>query len=238
MDRLAVRERPRGRPVMRQIWSDLTFLHWEVEPSEVQMRLPDGLRVDTYEGKTYVGLVPFTMTGVRPVWSPSIPGLSNFHETNVRVYVIGPGGIPGVWFCSLEAANPIVVAIAKAWFGLPYWYARMSLENRGEQMYYESRRSVSGIRNLVEIEGRRNLSVAEPGSLEFWLIERYVLFSMKQGQLMSGQVWHEPYQVSEAKHVRCEGELVKAAGFEVEGNPKFVHWSPGVSVDVFKLARA
>ena len=81
---------------MRQRWADLLFLHWSVPPESLRPLLPSGLVLDTFEGRAYVGLVPFTMTGVRPVWFPAVPGLSNFHETNVRTYVLGPDGEPGV----------------------------------------------------------------------------------------------------------------------------------------------
>lgn len=237
-DRLAVRERPAGRPVMYQAWSDLTFLHWEVDPAEVQMRLPEGLRVDTFEGKTYVGLVPFTMQGVRPSWSPRVPGLSDFHETNVRVYVVGPDGTPGVWFYSLEAANPVGAWLGRSWFGLPYFWARMSLDKSDLGVDYGSRRMRGGGGSSIQVRAMGEAKVAEPGSLEFWLVERYVLFSLSRaGVMRSGRVWHEPYLVGRAVVEWWESELVGLAGFPVEGGPDLVHWSPGVEVDVYRLER-
>ena len=105
IDRLAPTRRPNGRIVMRQQWRDLLFLHWEVPAALLQSLTPAELTLDTFDGKAYVGLVPFTMRNVRPVWSPSVPPLSNFHETNVRTYVHYKGRGPGVWFFSLDAAN-------------------------------------------------------------------------------------------------------------------------------------
>ena len=55
--RLALRDRPDGRAAMRQDWHDLLFLHWRVSPEAIQETLPAGLRVDTFEGSAWVGVV-------------------------------------------------------------------------------------------------------------------------------------------------------------------------------------
>ena len=89
--------------------------------------VPPSLELDTFEGQAYVGLVPFTMTGVRPVWAPAVPGLSDFHEVNVRTYVHKDGRDPGVWFLSLDASSRLAVLVARATYHLPYRFARMSL---------------------------------------------------------------------------------------------------------------
>src|SRR4051794_36864353 len=102
IDRIAPTVRPDRRPVMRQNWHHLLFLHWALPPDQVRALVPESLDLDLYEGQAYVGLVPFTMTGVRPVWSPPIAPISNFHETNVRTYVHVEGRNPGVWFFSLD----------------------------------------------------------------------------------------------------------------------------------------
>ena len=127
IDRVAPTIRPDRRVVMFQKWRTLLFLHWELPPELLAACLPRGLELDLHEGKAYVGLVPFTMRGIRPVGLTSVPWLSSFHETNVRTYVHVNGRDPGVWFFSLDAANPVGVALARALFHLPYYYARMSL---------------------------------------------------------------------------------------------------------------
>ena len=104
IDRVSPTLRPRRWSVMRHRWAHLLFLHWAVPPEQLRPLLPPGLDLDTFEGRAYVGLVPFTMTGVRPVLLPPLPLLSSFHETNVRTYVHRRGRDPGVWFFSLDAA--------------------------------------------------------------------------------------------------------------------------------------
>ena len=126
VDRLAPAVRPPRRAVMRQNWRHLLFLHWVVSPERLRPLVPAGLDLDLFEGRAYVGLVPFTMTDVRPLWAPAVAGLSNFHETNARTYVHRAGRDPGVWFFSLDAANPVAVALARAFFHLPYHHARIA----------------------------------------------------------------------------------------------------------------
>ena len=129
IDRLSATRRPRRWAVMRQNWRDLLFLHWAVSPQLLRPLVPPQLELDLFEGTAYIGLVPFTMTGVRPVGVPPIWGLSSFHETNLRTYVHLGNRDPGVWFFNLEAANSIAVRLARALFHLPYHHARMFLEH-------------------------------------------------------------------------------------------------------------
>ena len=112
-DRLAVREKPASSPVMFQTWSNLLFLHWEIDVQEIAKRIPNRLSVDLHEGKTYLGLVPFFMKKVRPRFLPQMPGLSNFLELNIRAYVHDEQGRPGVWFFSLDCDQPIAVEVAR-----------------------------------------------------------------------------------------------------------------------------
>ena len=127
IDRIAPTLRPPKRCVMRQDWHHLLFVHWSVAPEQIRSLLPPGLELDLYNGKAYVGLIPFTLTALRPVWLPPFPPLSNFHEINLRTYVHTAGRDPGIWFFSLDAANAVAVRVARACFKLPYHYARMNL---------------------------------------------------------------------------------------------------------------
>lgn len=193
--RLAACERRAGVPVMRQRWSGLLFLHWEVDPSLITERLPLGLHVDLFEGKAWLGVVPFLMQRVRPVGLPPVPWLSWFHELNVRTYVHDRQGNPGVWFFSLDCNQPIAVAIARRAFHLPYNHATMSSANSGARIHYRSRRKSDDARDAAfEYETPSSTQPAEFGSLEWFLVERYLLFSSNpSGELFCGRVHHAPY---------------------------------------------
>ena len=143
---IAPTRRPLERPVMRQNWRDLLFVHWPVPPESLRPLIPEPLELDLFEGTAYVGLIPFTMTGVRPIGLPAVAGLSSFHETNVRTYVHVNGRDPGVWFFNLEAANSIAVRLARRLFHLPYHYARMFLEHEAGTAPTSRRRSSTPVR--------------------------------------------------------------------------------------------
>lgn len=243
IDRIAPTRPPGGRVVMRQTWADLLFLHWPVDSAQIAPLLPEGLSLDTYGGIAYVGLVPFTMRGVRPVWSPPVHGLSDFHEVNVRTYVHYEGGEPGVWFFSLDAANSVAVRIARGLWHLPYHFARMGLrKGEGGAIAYSSERLWPGpvpadcrLRYTPDATPPRS---AEPGTLEFFLAERYILYSRTRGRLFRGRVHHAPYPLQGARLHDLDDSLIAAAGIRVDtpGAPPLVHYASGVDVRVFPLS--
>ena len=245
-DREALTRRPGGRPVMRQCWDHLLFLHWEVPVQAIAALLPAGLEVDTFEGRAYVGLVPFAMRGVRPVGLPSVRGISNFCETNVRTYVHAGGREPGVWFFSLDAANALAVAIARTWFRLPYFYSRMSLKAEqagaaGLKLTYESRRLYpeprpATTRIVAEVGGPA--SPAEVGTLDYFLAERYLLYARGRHGLLKGRVHHASYPLQKAEVLAVEESALAASGIARPDFPPIALYARGVVVDVFGLERA
>lgn len=187
--RLATRDRPLGFPVMRQRWAGLLFLHWPVDPEVIAARLPRGLQVDTFDGQAWLGVVPFFMERVRPVGLPPVPWLSWFHELNVRTYVHDEQGNPGVWFFSLDCDQPVAVEIARRAFHLPYQHAAMSSVRSGNRVQYTSQRKSPGSRHAdFDYESPNTTHAAVPESLEWFLVERYLLFSSNRaGKLRCGK---------------------------------------------------
>jgi uncharacterized protein len=242
-DREALTRRPEGRPVMYQSWQRLLFLHWEVPADSLRLLLPDGLDLDLFEGRAFVGLVPFTMRGIRPRGLPAVRWLSDFHETNVRTYVHHRGGRPGVWFFSLDAANAIGAALGRRWFGLPYYFARMSLEAEDSsgvlRLAYASDRLYPDprpARTRIEAKVRSPVEPAKVGTLEYFLAERYLLYSRsKRGSLSTGRVHHSPYPLQVAEVASLEESALLAAGIERPGAPPLAHYARGVDVEVFAL---
>ena len=196
-ERLRARERPPGRPVLQMRWEKLLFLHWSWDPGEIQGTLPDGLFVDTFEGRAWLAIVPFLMSKVHPTGLPCVPWLSNFLELNVRTYVHDGKGLPGVWFKSLVCNQPLAVELARSCFHLNYVHARMEalIDRNGICTYMARRRGCEEATFRYGSPGGR--AVAELGSLEFFLVERYVLFSAgREGRLYAGRVHHIPYRIS------------------------------------------
>ena len=234
IDRIAPTRRPDKRPVGYQRWRSLLFLHWPVRVEALRPLVPPGLAVDTYDGIAYIGLTPFLMRGVRPALAPEALAL-DFPETNVRTYVHVDGRDPGVYFFSLDAASRLAVVAARAGFGLPYYHARMRLARRDGVIEYASRR-LSGTRPrlAVRYEPGEHLGASPPGTLEHFLIERYLLHVERWGRLWCGQVHHAPYPVQRARLLDLQDELVAAAGLPQSADPPpLVHYAAGVDVEVF-----
>lgn len=230
---------PKGPWIMAQNWHDLLFAHWEVPVEKMRELVPRGLEIDTFEGRAWIGVVPFRMAGVRFRGTPALPGLSAFPELNVRTYVKAEGK-PGVWFFSLDAANWIAVEVARAWFHLPYFFARMGLEADGGVIRYCSRREDRrGNAESLEMNYRPvdRCFEARPGTLEYFLTERYCLYAQRpDGTLLRGEIHHEPWALRGARADFVENTMTKVLGVELCGEPllhfaklqEVVVWTPQV----------
>jgi len=237
-DRLAARERPDGSPVMYQSWGDLLFMHWEVPAEELRRLIPGRLSVDTFDGRAYVGVTPFTLWGVRPAFTPPLPWVSEFHEINVRTYV-HLGGVPGVWFFSLDANSSIAVAGARALFRLPYFVAEISREHKGDTtVFMSSREGGAGppaYFGATWVTGEE-LPEAEPATLEFFLTERYYLYTADGDVLYRARIHHRPWPLRRVRVETYRSSMVEAAGVERPSGGPLIHHGGPVDVEVWPLA--
>lgn len=238
-DRLREREQPADRPAMYQSWRDLLFAHWRVEPERIQRTLPPGLYVDTFDGAAWVGVVPFFMRNIRPRGLPALPWISNFLELNVRTYVYDAQGRSGVWFYSLDCNQPLAVWTARTFFHLNYRRAQMrALRSADGTIAYTSRVKDSPWYCEATYRLAPTPRVAEPGSFEFYLVERYLLFAAdRRGRLFTGRVHHQPYPLVEADISRWSTNLLDEHDFAVDAQkPNHVCGSPGFeTIDIFSL---
>lgn len=235
MDRIAPTRRPPGANAGTQRWRDLAFVHWEVPVAALRPHVPARLELDTWEGRAFLGLVPFAMRDIRPSWLPR-PMAQDFLETNLRTYVHQGGREPGVWFFSLEASSWLAVIAARLGWALPYHHARMSMVREGERLDYATERRRDGARALVSWTPGRRLGASEPGTVEHFLLERYVLYAERGGRLYRGRVHHPAYVARTATLHRMEETLAAAAGLPgLAGEPAFVHACDGVDVEMFGL---
>src|SRR5262245_32811752 len=257
-ERLRLRERPPGRRVMRQIWRHLGFLHWRVDPADVAPLLPPGLEVDTFDGAAYVGIVPFTIPLTR-TGLLGLPMAPAFHEINLRTYVHRGGSGPGVWFWSLDATSRLAVTGARLGYGLPYFAADIAMAvGEADSVDYRCQRRGSrqdpdlipspreagrglgtGVRPAMFTARYRPVSPvapAAPGSLEFFLAERSLLYARSHGGLRTARVHHTPYPLQSAAVDAVEQTLTSAAGLPAhacQGAPPLVHYAREVDVEIF-----
>ncbi len=226
---------------MWQRWSELLFLHWTVAPEVVRQTLPPGLTVDCFDGKAWVGVVPFFMSRIRPAGLPALPWLSSFLELNVRTYVRDAAGNPGVWFYSLDCNRWPAVEVARRSFHLSYQHAEMRAVRGADGWvdYHCQRRVPAGhASGNWHYRGGGEICPAAAGSLECFLAERYRLFSWnpRQRQLYTGEVWHEPYPLQAAELTAWSAAPVQWNGlFLLEGPPVTQHYASKVDVGIFPL---
>jgi uncharacterized protein YqjF (DUF2071 family) len=235
---------------MRMRWSEVTFLHWPYEPDRVQRLLPAGLTAERFDGSAWVGLVPFRMT-VRASRGPAVPWISYFPETNVRTYVRAPDGTTGIWFFSLDAAQPGAVLTARAWLGLPYRWARMAVRvdgggGDGSVVRYRcarhdrpGRAGQSGPRptSTADIRIGPPIDRGDVSELDEFLTARFRLYSAARGSLLSMPAEHGPWPLHRARTLGMRDRLVQAAGLPPPAGDPLVLYSPGVDVRVGRAKR-
>jgi uncharacterized protein YqjF (DUF2071 family) len=227
------------RPVMRQRWERLAFLHWPFDREAVQRLVPAGLRVETHGGAAWVGLVPFFMR-VATAGGREAPWASAFCETNVRTYVRDREGRSGIWFFSLDAARLGAVVAARTTYRLPYFWSSMRLAEAGDEISYRCRRRWPGPRaaaSRVRIRVGAPFGAGELDERDHFLTARWVLFSAAGSRRRFARAWHEPWPLFRARLTELDDGLIAAAGLPQPAGEPLVHYSPGVDVRIGRPER-
>jgi uncharacterized protein YqjF (DUF2071 family) len=214
-------------------WERLLFIHWPVPQEWLRPLVPAGLELETYDGRAWLGVVPFSMTGVRPRFMPAVPGLSAAPELNVRTYVTA-GGKPGVWFFSLDLCHYLGVWGARATYFLPYYYARMQARREGDATRYESRRRHHGAPHATfraRYWSTGPVAAAELGSLDDWLTSRYCLYAADaRGRLYRAEINHPTWPLQPAAIEIAENTMTEQLGFAPPREPPLLHYAEQLDV--------
>ena len=228
---------PAGPWVMTQTWHDLLFAHWVVPAEALRRKLPAAFPLDLFDGEAWIGIVPFTMTNVAPRGLPAVPWLSAFPELNVRTYVT-VAGKPGVYFFSLDASNPVAVQMARRFARLPYFTAVMSCERKAGWIHYRSARK--GAADRARFEGRYRPTAPPhapvPGTLEYFLTERYRLYTVgPSGKPYSLDIHHPPWPLQPAEAHIPVNSMATAAGLRQPANPPLLHFAKRLDMVAWPL---
>jgi uncharacterized protein len=186
---------------MAQSWKDLLFAHWRVPVEALRRVVPKALPIDTFDGQAWVAVTPFEVRALRLHGTGPLPFLSTFAETNVRTYVTLEGK-PGIFFFSLDAASRLAVAAARRVYRLPYFPASMSIERGNGSISYQTRRTQTDAPRAELVARYRPTGAKlspEPGSLDYWLTERYCLYTLDdRRQVLRADIHHPPWQLQSA----------------------------------------
>lgn len=218
---------------MSMRWESLLFAHWPVAEDQIRPHIPSNLEIDTFNGESWIGVVPFLMNAVHPRWIPSLPCVSRFPELNVRTYVKAEGK-PGVWFFSLEAANPLAVWMARWKYYLPYFHAQMNIHKQNETFIYDSQRTHRGAPE-AQFSGEYGpcgeVYLASKGNLDHWLTERYCLYSAnRHGTVYRGEIHHDPWPLQPAKAKININTMIDSHRIQTEDTAPLLHFARGVDV--------
>jgi len=236
---------PAGRWVMTQRWNDLLFAHWPLPAKALAPFIPEGLQLDTYHGSAWLGVVPFWVDRIKFHGLPPIPGLGKCPSLNLRTYVRDPrNGAPGVYFLSLDVSSLLTVALARALYRLPYHWADMYIDQRTErEFWFASRRRMSKRPVIFAARYRglgptRRLAESQPGSLEYFLSERYCLFARdRTGQAMRADIHPVLSPLEEAEAEIERNDLAAALGICLPNVPPVLHYSRRMAIYLWQLDR-
>jgi uncharacterized protein YqjF (DUF2071 family) len=210
---------------MGQTWHNLLFAHWRVPRDLLRPYVPERLELEEHDGSAWLGLTPFRVTGLRLRGVPPLPLLSSFYELNCRTYVRA-GDRPGIWFFSLDASSRAAVAAARRTYRLPYRHAR--IEGSGDVFDLETHDGGSFRAGYVGVGAP---AWADPGTLEYFLAERYCLYA-GEGDVRA-EIHHAPWPLQRAE---ADVEHRGVAPVELEGEPIF-HYARRQDVVVWTAER-
>ena len=230
---------PKRPWVMHQTWNDILLAHWPIPVKELQAIVPVYLPLDTYEGQACVSIVPCWMSGVRPRFMPSIPYLSQFPQINLRTYVTLDGK-PGVYFFSLDADQSIMVELARLSFHLPYF--RTTIQYKSDEQHHVSYYSVrrDSRANSAQFQATYrpidDVNISDPGSLEYWLTERYCLYSIdKKGRVYRGEIDHCRWPLQPAEAEIEINSFFSSFGIQVPQSKPLFHFAKRLHVHAWLL---
>lgn len=213
--------------LMTQTWHDLLFAHWPVNTAALRARVPAAFELDLFDNTAWLGVVPFHMTNVAPRAVPPLPWMSAFPELNVRTYV-RVADRPGVYFFSLDAGSRLAVKAARLLLNLPYYAASMRVTAGAHHVEYESRRDqgAPAARLSATYGPVAPAFEARPGSLEYFLTERYCLYHLdRRGSPYRLEIHHPAWPLQPAFAVFAYNTMADAAGISLDGEAPLLHFS-------------
>ncbi|GAC1348853.1 MAG: DUF2071 domain-containing protein [Vulcanimicrobiaceae bacterium] len=221
-----------GPSVLDMWWRDILTAHWRADAGVLAKLLPAGVEIERYDGDAWLTIVPFRMTAVRLRCAPALPGFTSVRELNLRTYVRA-GGRPGVYFFSLDADSPALVAAARCTTGLPYLNARMAFDTTSEDIVFSSVRTHRGIgsgRFRARYRASGDVFEARPGTLEHFLHERSLFFVRRAKTLFAGEVRHAPWRLQRATIEIAENTLGSLASHALEPSPAHTFFTSALHV--------
>ena len=215
--------------IIAQKWSHVLFMHYEVDKSDLQSLLPEGIEVDLFQDKAYISIVPFFMSHIRFPFTPAFPFI-HLWELNLRTYV-KRNGVSGIYFFTLDTHDLLGEFIATRFFHLPYRYRQMYGSYDDSKYHFKAT-------DQIEIEALVG-APEKKGALSSWLTERYCLFTVnKQGDIYRGDVIHDSWSLYKVESLNYKNNFTSEFGFSRLRDPTLVSFAKEIDVKFRPFVKA
>jgi len=213
-----------------QEWHHVLFAHWKVDAETLTPLIPNGLTLDLFDKEAWVSLVAFTIKHLRPRFLPPFPPLSNFHEINMRTYVLRKGK-RGIYFLSIGAQKSGSALMAKLVTGLPYVHSNIT----GSEGYYASENKKLNFHLRTTYEPQHNTFIRS--ALDRWLTDRFCLFHELSNKIFSHDIHHQdwPLQTVDIKMLDVHYQFREVL---IAGKADLYHYANGVQVATWGKRKA
>lgn len=232
-------ELPEGKWLMRQIWQDLLFAHWPVDPALMASLIPEQLKLDLWQDQAWISLSPFYMRHVNIRGLPALPFTSSFLELNFRTYVTHQGK-PGIFLFSADAENWLTVKLSRL-FGLPYMNAAMSWKRENGRFQYICHRTDShkGAAQFTATYYPTSSEVfhAVPDTQLYWLTERYSLYALKGRSLLVANIHHFPWPLQSAQLELEQSTITEASGIPLPDTEPIITYTKQLEVLIWPIRK-
>lgn len=226
-----------GPWIMQQHWHNLLFAHWPVDSAALRQAVPQELTLDTFEGQAWVGIVAFRLSGIKLRGLPQVAPVASFPEVNVRTYVTYKGR-PGVYFMSLDADNPLAIALARPWFHLNYYNSHISFREEGKSVRFRSRRierNAPQARLSVSYAPLNDAQAYRPCPLERWLTDRYCYYVCRKRRVFRCDIEHARWPLQRATAEFRENSMAQAQGIMLPAIEPLLHFAPYMEAHIWTL---
>lgn len=217
---------PQGQWSYYQEWNKVLFLHWQVPTNELTKLIPDGISIDTYNGESWISLVAFTMEKIRPRNLPSILFVSDFHEINIRTYLVRDNK-QGVYFINIEAEKLLSGFVARLLSGLPYEKATIARKQKNEIQQYIAHNKNKGFQ--LDATFKVGQKITDKSALDSWLTERYCLYLNENNKLYWYEIHHQPWELYHVDILNLMTNYT-IGNISLSRKPDLAHYSNGVQV--------
>lgn len=221
-------------------WEKLALLSFEAPKAALEPYLPKGTELDLFEGEARLSVVGFQFRRSKMCGITS-PKLFDFSEVNLRSYVRGPDGTPGVIFVKELCPSRLACLLGRFLFNESFQLCPTAFSERSAagSTVYRYEWGSGRAKSFVEVEAPSGLSAIQPGSEGAFVGGRCFGFSkQKDGSTLKFEVSHRPWKISSASRAVFDikgeeyypGDLAAA----LRRPPSSAFIMDGSGVEVFK----